>query len=286
MTKERVTFDVGFVSNPIANSKAVLTVKSVDIDKRIIVLEESVNKMSKNDSKNNSKNENFGPASKKNEDLEDFDNGSNEEFEDEDTDDHEDDEDDNDDLEEDEEEEDEEEEDEEEDEEDEESEEPPSGYSESNFDITAYWDHKKGPIHVVPFECKLSDNKVDSSKVSCLLISQLVSKTFNLHDKEGNQIKGNPGDLIGIWVTPGMRSILMRAGTKCFISHTGEKDVHQKKGVNPMKTFSILCPKGFKPKRVTVTDDYRKDSKHVEHWAVPKVRTGTQDIEDDDSIPF
>jgi hypothetical protein len=113
--------------------------------------------------------------------------------------------------------------------------EKPKGLQSHSDDIVAFWDYETGGIYCIPKFVKLSDSKLDRSKVSYLMFATLVRPRL-LATGEGVSSQCKEGDLIGVWLKPGMRNVRRCAGAKTWIEYTGEKDVG--KG-NPMKTFTV-----------------------------------------------
>jgi len=136
---------------------------------------------------------------------------------------------------------------------------PPEGYQLQTSDVVGFWDgDRKYPLHFVPESATLHDSDLDASKVSVLIKGKLVEASqVYLGD---DFINAAPGDMVGVWAKPGMKSIRDLGGEKVWLRQTGEKDVGKP---SAMKTFDVFsAKKGF---AIPVVGDYRDKSKGVRH---------------------
>lgn len=135
----------------------------------------------------------------------------------------------------------------------------PEGFGSISDDLDGFWDPESGPILVRPLYAKLSDSKLDSLKTSTLIFCDLVDAS-PLIDRDKDVIKGEPGDLVGIWGKPGMSAIRECCGVVTYLELTGEVDTGKK---NPMKTFEVSTKDKKKGTRILIKQDNRRDSSQL-----------------------
>lgn len=153
----------------------------------------------------------------------------------------------------------------------------PADYVEQSTDIIGFWPGQS-PIHMVPLNVKLLDNKIDSRKTSVLITGRLVDNC-DLIDSDDQPILGKKDDLVGVWYKPGMKAIVELGGVKTLIIPNGEKDIG--KG-SPMKLFRVLSK--TKGSRLPIEADYRTTSKND----ITPFTTGTNNVDSDDTelVPY
>lgn len=145
---------------------------------------------------------------------------------------------------------------------------PPKGYQQRGGDVVGFWDPDSGlPLHFIPLEAILTDNKTEPAKSSILILGRLVDKvTLFLGDKEKRQeVDGQPGDTIGVWGKPGMRALKSLAQVRVFMYPDGEKDTGKP---NAMTTFFVGSERQGRP--LPVTEDRRDKSRYSDNWLTGK----------------
>lgn len=133
----------------------------------------------------------------------------------------------------------------------------PDGFGSISDDIEGFWDIERcSTIVVKPLYAKLSDSKLDPEKTSTLIFCELL-RPCELVDRDKDGVKGEAGDLIGIWAKPGMRAIRDCCGIPTYLALTGEVDTGKP---NPMKTFEVATKDKKKGGRIPIEEDNRRDS--------------------------
>lgn len=138
------------------------------------------------------------------------------------------------------------------------------GLEDRKSDVVGYWVPEQAPIHCKPMHVKLFDGQIDAGKPSALVTVIALSPTVvsTSSDEDDSKKIGicKKGDIIGIWMKPGMRDMLNTAGAETTIEYTGQKKVHKKPGMNPMKMFSVKAKGGA---RLPIEEDRRDKSASV-----------------------
>ncbi len=168
-------------------------------------------------------------------------------------------------------------------------------YKKRGADLVGFWSPDLGPIHCKPLGAKLFDSNLDESKPSTLLICELVescSAVTTKDDDEAELVPTNAGDLVGVWFKPGMAAIKTLRNEPCIIEYEREQngDIKtkkmKKKGMNPMKCFSVSSAKN--PMRnIPVIEDARVNSAHHRTMLAEPKNTPRTSIKPDDqpSLP-
>ena len=150
----------------------------------------------------------------------------------------------------------------------------PAGYSEQGTsDLAGFWDGKT-PIHVIPRGFTLSDSSIEPQKSSVLFICELVDATTCVtRDDRGqaSEVAVDAGEMVGLWGKPGLKALLDQGGEPTFVKVTGEKPI--KGRPKPMTTFAVLSKR--KGTRLSMLDDFRKESIGSTNFALPKTRAGS-----------
>jgi hypothetical protein len=142
-------------------------------------------------------------------------------------------------------------------------------FTKRSSDIVGFWATKAlVPIICKPLYVKLLDSKrFDKTKPSMLLFVELLMPTAcraqNDSDDDNDTdhedlFVGQPGDLVGIWVKPGMRDIVDCCEVETKMWQDGEKDVD--KG-NPMKVYRVTTLPGAPKRRIPIVSDTREKSR-------------------------
>lgn len=135
----------------------------------------------------------------------------------------------------------------------------PDDFESISDDIDGFWDPDASSITVKPLYAKLSDSKQDTGKTSTLIFCELVT-ACSLTGRDGEPVKGEVGDLVGIWAKPGMRAIRNCCGVITYLVLTGEVDTGKQ---NMMKTFEVATKLKQKGTRIPIEEDNRRDSSQL-----------------------
>lgn len=154
-------------------------------------------------------------------------------------------------------------------------------------DISGYWDPEVSAIRAIPRSVKLFDGDIESDKVAALVIAELTKPNkLKVKNDEGEWelVTFPAGTMAGIWYKPGMRGIVKKAGTDCYIKYVAEQDTGKP---NPMKVFEVKAPQGGI--RIPILEDTREDSAdkltdfHDKKPKKKKLNTITEEeVEDDE----
>lgn len=131
----------------------------------------------------------------------------------------------------------------------------PEGFTEQSGDLVGYYDGQS-VIQLVPMYVKMFDSSLDTSKPSLLLTARLCADT-SLIDKDGNYIDGIEGELIGVWLKPGMKGLVPHEGHVCHVVPAGEMQTGKP---NPMAVYKIFSGDKAGP-RIPVLEDARVKSR-------------------------
>lgn len=158
-------------------------------------------------------------------------------------------------------------------------------FQEISNDVEGFWTGE-GSIIFKPQHAHLCDNGADKSKCSTLIVGELVEPCEDLVlDKE--PIEGEPGMMVGVWYSPGMRPILQCAGVVTRLRRDPTKDKHLDGRPKPMKGFGVDTPKAVRGSELQVAEDYRKQSRGAATpFDEPKRTTEAGAAIDDSDVPF
>jgi hypothetical protein len=156
----------------------------------------------------------------------------------------------------------------------------PAGYKEQSTDIVGFWNFKTcAPLHFIPKYVRLSDSNIDPNKSSTLVIGELIENCA-LEDKDGNEVLGGKGQLVGVWAKPGMKAISNLAGVAVYMYQDGEVDIGKP---NPMILFKVMAK--TRGAALVIEADYRKSSRNAK-MNIPAEDVGSQSDANADAIPF
>ena len=108
-------------------------------------------------------------------------------------------------------------------------------------DVKGFWDHE-GVIKFIPTGYKSFPSKKFKGKNTTIIVGKAIADVTALDEKD-QTITIKPGELIGVWYSPGMKELTSLYGTKVKMYRDGEKDVNQPQ---PMKVYRIQTPRGAK----------------------------------------
>jgi hypothetical protein len=136
-----------------------------------------------------------------------------------------------------------------------------AGFEERNVDIIGTWQEDVSGRRVcfTPLFASAFDSKLDSKRANLIVHGRLEfpCKLVSTADKD-ETIDGKPGDLIGVFVSPGMKTLECCAGVVTLLERDGEKDVGRPQ---PMKTYKVKTKKAISTEpNLELRYDYRDDS--------------------------
>ena len=154
------------------------------------------------------------------------------------------------------------------------------GLRKNSGDVVGFRDpEKQGPIFGIPRACKASDSKLDSSKPSLFVIFELLDETLKVTEgsgDEGKEITAVKGDMIGVWVKGGMRTLKNMCGLKVLMQYTGVKKLQGRPpSQDPMKTYQFDTDRTVGTV-IPVIEDNRKDSRNVVNSWLPAAKGAPQ----------
>lgn len=145
----------------------------------------------------------------------------------------------------------------------------PAGFTEQSGDVVGFYTGDT-VIQICPMYVKMFDSSLDSSKPSILLTARLCADSM-LEDKEKNPVQGLEGDLVGIWMKPGMKGLLPHEGHVCHLVPAGTLDVGKP---SAMTVFKVFCADKAGP-RIPVIEDARQKSRSAKTM-FDSANSGTQ----------
>lgn len=165
------------------------------------------------------------------------------------------------------------------------------GLRKNSGDVVGFHDPElQGPIFGIPRAAKASDSKLDSTKPSVFVIFELLEacKVTEGSAEDAKEIPANAGDMVGVWVKGGMRSLRNMGGLKVLMQYTGVKKLKDRPAAqDPMKTYQFDTDRAVGV-AIPIIEDNRKDSRHVVNaWlppakgAPPRMREPGDDSEED-----
>ncbi len=171
------------------------------------------------------------------------------------------------------------------------------GLRKNSGDVVGFHDPElQGPIFGIPRGAKASDSKLDTSKPSVFVIFELL-EACKVNEGSGDDTKEIPaqvGDMVGVWVKGGMRSLRMMCGLKVLMQYTGTKKLKDRPAQDPMKTYQFDTDRTV-GSIIPIIEDNRKDSRHVVNaWLPPakgapapaaRMRQPGEDSEDNYDFP-
>jgi hypothetical protein len=154
---------------------------------------------------------------------------------------------------------------------------------------------KQGPLFGIPRAAKASDSKLDTSKPSIFVIFELLEdcKVTEGSADDAQQVQARKGDMVGVWVKGGMRSLRNMGGLKVLMQYTGEKKLKDRPAAqSAMKVYQFDTDRTVGT-TIPIIEDNRKDSRHVVNaWlpaakgAPPSSAPRNREPGDDDDFDF
>lgn len=163
----------------------------------------------------------------------------------------------------------------------------PDGFEERSGDVAGFYSGL-GSIEFVPLYATLADNKKFKNKLTTVVIGRLTKDCLLVDSKSQEQVQGAVGDTVGLFYRPGMSQLKLNAGIPVFMVQDGTKDTGEG---NPMVVYKVFAPKGKRGRMLQVTEDRRKNGRHLESplpiapgaSSGPVTQTGSVG---EDDIPF
>jgi len=88
------------------------------------------------------------------------------------------------------------------------------------------------------------------------------TKAFEGSGDEQKEIAVKKGEMVGLWLKSGMRSIKKFGGLKVLVQYEGEKKLKNRPAAhNPMKVFAFDIEQGKQGTDIPIIEDNRKDSR-------------------------
>lgn len=139
------------------------------------------------------------------------------------------------------------------------------GLSRHTGDVVGFHDcETQGELYGIPRAAKASDSQLDSNKPSMFVIFELLedTKVTEGSGDEQKEIVAKKGDMVGLWLKSGMRSIKKFGGLKVLVQFSGEKKLKNRPAAhNPMKLFEFDIEQGKQGTEILIIEDNRKDSR-------------------------
>ena len=130
----------------------------------------------------------------------------------------------------------------------------------------------QGSIYGIPRAAKASDSKLDSTKPSVFVIFELLEdcKVTEGSGEDAAEVRAKAGDMVGVWVKGGMRSLRTMGGLKVLMQYVGEKKLKDRPAAqSPMKVYQFDTDKPTGT-TIPIIEDNRKDSRDVVNaWLPP-----------------
>lgn len=153
------------------------------------------------------------------------------------------------------------------------------GLRKNSGDVVGFRDpEKQGPIFGIPRGAKASDSKLDTSKPSVFVIFELLEdcKVTEGSADDAQEIQAKKGDMVGVWIKGGMRSLRNMGGLKVLMQYTGTKKLKDRPAAqDPMKTYQFDTDRPV-GKPIPIIEDNRKDSRDVVNAWLPPVLSARQ----------
>lgn len=170
------------------------------------------------------------------------------------------------------------------------------GLRKNSGDVVGFRDPEtQGPIYGIPRGCKASDSKLDPSKPSIFVIFELLEdcEVIEGSGDEETKTQAKKGDMAGVWVKGGMRSLRNMCGLKVLMQYAGTKRLKGRPAAqDPMKVYDFQTDRPIGT-RIPILEDNRKDSRDVVNaWlppakgAPPPRQRDREPGEDDDEYDF
>lgn len=148
---------------------------------------------------------------------------------------------------------------------------------------------EQGELYGIPRASKVIDSKIQPDKPSVFVIFELLEncKVTEGSGDDSKEIQAHTGDMVGVWVSGGMRPLKKLCGVPVLMQYTGEKKLKGRPAAqSPMKMYQFDVGAGT-PTEIPLIEDMRKKSRSVvSYWCPahsPSVRpAGTKEREPGD----
>jgi hypothetical protein len=149
------------------------------------------------------------------------------------------------------------------------------GLRKNSGDVVGFRDpEKQGAIYGIPRAAKASDSKLDTTKPSVFVIFELLEdcKVTEGSAEDAQEIQARKGDMVGVWVKGGMRSLKNMGGLKVLMQYTGEKKLKDRPSAqSPMKVYQFDTDRTV-GSPIPIIEDNRKDSRNVVNNWLPAAK--------------
>ena len=139
------------------------------------------------------------------------------------------------------------------------------GLTRHTGDVVGFHDcETQGELFGIPRAAKASDSQIDSNKPSMFVIFELLEdcKVTEGSGDDSKEIVAKKGEMVGMWLKSGMRSIKKFGGLKVLVQFEGEKKLKNRPAAhNPMKLFGFDIEQGKQGTEIPIVEDNRKDSR-------------------------
>lgn len=146
-------------------------------------------------------------------------------------------------------------------------------------DVVGFRDpEKQGALYGIPRAAKASDSKLDATKPSLFVIFELLEdcKVTEGSAEEAQEVMARKGDMVGVWVKGGMRSLRNMGGLKVLMQYTGEKKLKDRPSAqSPMKVYQFDTDRTIGTV-IPIIEDNRKESRHVVSAWLPPAKGAPQ----------
>lgn len=128
---------------------------------------------------------------------------------------------------------------------------------------------EQGEIYGIPRASKVIDSKIQPDKPSVFVIFELLEdcKVTEGSGEDGKEVLAKKGEMVGVWVSGGMRPLKKLCGVPVLMQYTGEKKLKGRPAAqSPMKVYQFDVGVGT-PTEIPLIEDMRKESRNVvSHW--------------------
>ena len=146
------------------------------------------------------------------------------------------------------------------------------GLRKNSGDVVGFRDpEKQGALYGIPRAAKTSDSKLTPAKPSIFVIFELLEdcKVTEGSAEDAQEVMARKGDMVGVWVKGGMRSLRNMGGLKVLMQYTGEKKLKDRPAAqSPMKTYQFDTDRTIGTV-IPIIEDNRKESRSVVSYWLP-----------------
>lgn len=129
----------------------------------------------------------------------------------------------------------------------------------------------QGEIYGIPRASKVIDSKIEPEKPSVFVIFELLEPCTVTEGSgdDGKEVQAQAGDMVGVWISGGMRPLRKLCGVPVLMQYTGEKKLKGRPAAQkPMKVYEFDVGAGT-PTEIPMIEDMRKQSRNVVSFWCP-----------------